>query len=68
MGLLSFEWSLLWSEMVDHAKNGQINIKFNFFFKLSIKIRIKINLFESLTIKIKLNFDYKKITIRLIND
>ena len=65
--------------MVKHVKNGQIKIeiKFNFFYKLTIKI--KINLFESLMIKIKLHFDYiliemklnfenKKITIRLIND
>jgi len=32
------------------------------------KLTIKINLFESLMIKIKLNFDYKKITIRFKND
>ena len=43
-----------------------MKIKINFFLKLTIKI--KINLFESLMIKIKLHFDYKKITIRLIND
>ncbi len=57
----------------------RLRLRFTFFAKLTIMIEIQINLFESfmieiklhidyILIKIKLNFDYKKFTIRFIND